>query len=39
MNEVHYCLTELSDVRALDSSYNEFQVMLIQHFIPYAVCR
>jgi hypothetical protein len=39
MNEFNYSPTELHRVQAHDSSYCEFQVMLIQRFIPYVVCR
>jgi hypothetical protein len=39
INGIKYCLTEISHVQALDSSYHQLRIMLDHHFIPYALCR
>jgi hypothetical protein len=38
INGIKYCLTEISHVQALDSSYHQLRIMSDHHFIPYALC-
>jgi hypothetical protein len=39
MNGTKYCSTEFPHAQVLDSYYRELRIMLIQCFIPYAVCQ